>query len=212
MIETVVFDVGGVLCASPPGEFAQVDEEYGLRPSTLEGFIRGGDLWARVETGRMPLTEFFGQAIATIEADQGVTVAEERLEQMLHRCMGGAVREDMVALVHDLKAAGHRTAIMSNIFAEKREWLRSFCGEGAVDVFCDSSEVGIRKPDQAIYDRLIELLGGVDPRTVGFVDDFAENLEPAAAMGMTVVLYESPAQVRSELAAAGARIALGDAA
>lgn len=58
MIRAVVFDVGGVLCASPPGEFAKVDDEYGLPPRTLEGFIRGGDMWVQVEHGRMTLDDF----------------------------------------------------------------------------------------------------------------------------------------------------------
>jgi epoxide hydrolase-like predicted phosphatase len=204
VIDAVVFDVGGVLCASPVDEFSKVDVEYGLPADTLQGFIRGGSLWGEVERGRKPLTVFFDECVTTIRADHGVEVPPARLELMLHACMGGAVRAGMVSLVNEISAAGHKTGLLTNIFAERREWLHGLCGDGVVDVICDSSEVGMRKPDEEIYVRLLQMLD-LPAERVAFVDDFQENLDPASAMGMTTVLYEGEDQVRAALADAGVR-------
>lgn len=200
-----MFDVGGVLCPSPLDEFAKVDAEHGLPAGTVMSHIRGGDEFARVETGRLPIADFFAGCIAAIEAEHGVTVAPGRLDRMMHACMGDSTRPEMLALLRDVKAAGHQTALLTNIFAERREWLHSTFPDDVVDVYCDSSEVGLRKPERPIYDKLLELLGR-RAEQVAFVDDFPENLEPARAMGMTVILFESPAQARADLAAAGVRI------
>ena len=51
-----------------------------------------------------------------------------------------------------------------------------------------SGEVGLRKPDPAIYALAAERLG-LAPETCVFVDDLPGNLKPAAAIGMATVLH-----------------------
>ena len=56
-----------------------------------------------------------------------------------------------------------------------------------LEVFGDivvSGEVGLRKPDTAIYRLALDRFG-LDPSNVLFVDDLAGNVEAAAALGMT---------------------------
>ncbi|WP_250287242.1 MULTISPECIES: HAD family hydrolase [unclassified Frankia] len=206
MIGAVVFDVGGVLCPSPVGEFEKVDAEYGLPTGTVMSFVRGGELFARCETGRMPIAEFYRRCSAAIAEKHRVDVPAQRLDAMLWACMGDNVRPEMAALVVEVRAAGYRTALLTNIFAERRDWLHALLPAGAIDVYGDSSELGLRKPDPAIYRRLLEMLGH-GPREVVFVDDFPENLVPARDLGMVDVRYESPRQVRRALVEAGVRIA-----
>lgn len=206
MIEAVVFDVGGVLCPSPLDEFTKVDVEYGLPEGTVMSFVRGGGDFARCETGRMPITEFYELCVARIAEVHGVQVPPQRLDAMLWACMGDTVRPEMRELVIEIKAAGHQTALLTNIFAERRDWLHSIFPPGTIDVFGDSSELGMRKPEQPIYERLVELLGR-RPGEIAFVDDFPENLAPARAMGIVDILFESPEQVRRDLIEAGVRIA-----
>jgi haloacid dehalogenase-like hydrolase len=126
---------------------------------------------------------------------------------MMRALMGGdAVRPTMRELVIEIKAAGYRTGLLTNIFAERREWLHAIFPEGTIDVFGDSSALGLRKPEQPIYDKLVQLLG-CRPEEIAFVDDFPENLAPARAMGIVDIQYESPEQVRRDLIEAGVRIA-----
>jgi epoxide hydrolase-like predicted phosphatase len=210
LIRAVTFDVGGVLCPSPLDEFGKVDAEYGLPAGTVMDFIRGGDIFQRVETGRMPIAEFYRRCSESIAADHGITVPVERLDVMMDGCMGTSMRPEMLALVTEVKEAGYQTALLTNIFAERREWLHGLFADGIIDVFCDSSEVGLRKPEPPIYHKLLEMLGRPAAEVV-FVDDFAENLHTACELGIATVLFESAEQVRSQLAGLGVTIDSGRA-
>src|SRR5207253_1592699 len=57
-----------------------------------------------------------------------------------------------------------------------------------LDVAVFSSEVGWRKPHPAIFERALELLGGIAPERTLFVgDSLANDVAGAAAFGMTTV-------------------------
>jgi putative hydrolase of the HAD superfamily len=68
------------------------------------------------------------------------------------------------------------------------------------DVMIESSKVGVRKPDQRIYELACEALGVV-PSDVAFVDDLGVNLKPARAMGMTTIKVVSEEQLLTDLEA-----------
>ena len=52
-----------------------------------------------------------------------------------------------------------------------------------------SGDLGMRKPDAAIYAHVLADLGA-EPAEVLFVDDRPKNLEPAAKLGMQTVCYD----------------------
>jgi epoxide hydrolase-like predicted phosphatase len=210
MIQAIVFDVGGVLCSSPIDEFTKVDREYGLPAGTVMALVRGGDMFARCETGRMTLAEFNAHSSETIAAEHGVKVPTERLESMFHACMGDNIVPEMRDMVMEIKRAGYQTGLLTNIFAERRAWLHSIFPAGTIDVYADSSELGLRKPELPIYERLLEMLGK-PAEAVVFVDDFPENIAPARALGMVDILFSSPEQARRQLIASGVRITPGAA-
>jgi epoxide hydrolase-like predicted phosphatase len=205
MIEAVVFDVGGVLCPSPLNEFIKVDREYSLPEGTVMSFMRGGGDFALCETGQLPVSEFYDRCVGRIAEAHNVQISPQRLDEMLEACMGKTVPE-MINLVIEIKAAGYQTALLTNIFAERRTWLHAIFPHGTIDVFGDSAELGLRKPELPIYHKLIEMLGRL-PGEIAFVDDFAENLVPARSLGIIDILFESPEQVRQRLIQAGVRIA-----
>jgi HAD superfamily hydrolase (TIGR01509 family) len=95
------------------------------------------------------------------------------------------------ALLETLRARGLALAVVSN--AIDPPWLlhRDLEQDGIaerVDAAVFSSEVGWRKPHRAIFDRALELLGGIDPTRALFVgDSLANDVAGAAALGMTTV-------------------------
>lgn len=200
-----MFDVGGVLTPSPLDAFTRVDTTYGLAAGTAMSFFRGGALFSGCEIGALAFADFCDQAVAEILRQQHIEVPASAMAGVMDACMGTDLNHEMLALVREVKAAGHRVGLLTNIFAERRPWLDGLFPPGTIDVVADSSELGLRKPDQAIYDRLVEMLD-LPGEQIAYVDDFAENLEPAAAMGMTTVLFQSPEQVRRDLVAAGVGI------
>ncbi|MGK5742706.1 HAD family hydrolase [Micromonospora sp. URMC 103] len=85
-----------------------------------------------------------------------------------------------------LRGDGHPLALVSNATSETAEaWPRSRLAR-RFDVAVFSSDVGLAKPDPAIYRAAAERLG-VEPAECVFVGDGADGeLAGAAAVGMTV--------------------------
>jgi 2-haloacid dehalogenase len=102
-----------------------------------------------------------------------------------------------------LRSRGRRVAALSNFSAESWPWAAArfpFLGwfEGVVI----SGEVGVAKPDPAIYRIAIERLS-LDPASTLFVDDVPVNVEAARACGIEAVVFEGPEQLRRDLEARG---------
>jgi HAD superfamily hydrolase (TIGR01509 family) len=204
-IRSVVFDVGGVLVVSPLGEFAKVDTEYGLAEGTAMNLFRGGSVFVECETGKTTFAKFSAAAVAGIQAEQGIAVPPERLATMMDAIMGDAVEPGMYAFVLELKAAGLQIGILSNTYRELDGWMRAAFPEGTVDVFAPSYLLGLRKPDLAIYQRLVEMCG-YPPEQIAFVDDFVENVEGARAAGLHAILFNGEDALRKELRELDVRI------
>ena len=66
------------------------------------------------------------------------------------------------------------------------------------DVIIESSVVGVRKPNPAIYEMACEALG-VSPAEAAFLDDLGINLKPAKLMGMHTIKVIDEAQAISDL-------------
>jgi putative hydrolase of the HAD superfamily len=68
------------------------------------------------------------------------------------------------------------------------------------ELVIDSSEVGIRKPDPAIYRLALERLGGIEPERSVFLDDAPGNVRAAEDLGMHAILVgDDPAPALAEL-------------
>ncbi len=65
-----------------------------------------------------------------------------------------------------------------------------------------SSTIGLRKPDAAAYDHVVNAIGVPASRIV-FFDDLPENIEGARARGLTAVQVKSSDDVAHTLAALG---------
>ena len=116
------------------------------------------------------------------EAGLGTIAAEGLLARMF---AGLSPDHGMADLVGKARAAGVRTALLSNSFGleyPREDWDRLF------DITVISGEVGLRKPDAAIY-RLTCARLGVDPTDAVFVDDMSPNVDAADALGMAGVLH-----------------------
>lgn len=69
-------------------------------------------------------------------------------------------------------------------------------------LFISSCFVGLRKPESGIYRLAIETTQ-INPEECCFVDDRAQNLEPAAKLGMRTIQMQSIAQLREHLGKLG---------
>ena len=140
-----------------------------------------------LETGRLTEAEFFVRLCERHAAGghDRIDPAEAR-DILFGRPM--VASEVMVDAVRRVRAAGHRTALLTN---NAREWGVTWRPliplEELFDLVLDSSEIGLRKPDPAIY-RLTCRELGLAPVECLFVDDLECNVVAARELGMAALL------------------------
>ena len=116
------------------------------------------------------------------------------------------VHDDVVAHVAGLRADGYRTALVTNNVREgSATWRAMIPVDDLFDVVVDSSAVGMRKPDPAIFTHTLDLLGGIAPDRAVFLDDVEGNLVGARLAGLHTILVERPARPRAGRARPPAR-------
>ena len=97
--------------------------------------------------------------------------------------------EDSLPVVHELRDRGVKTALVSNCSHSTRPIVERL---GLADAFDDivlSFEVGLRKPDAAIYREALRRLD-VEPAHAVFVDDQPDYCDGAAAVGIETYLID----------------------
>jgi len=209
-IEAVIFDYGGVLSTTPFAGIAEFERQMGYPEKSLARLLFGAGAsaqgpteaipdhdWHLLETGRLTLDEFHLRLVARSEAALGRPLDLGVYAQFL-RDLGVGVHWMMVHRVRELGAQGYRTAILTNNIKEwGRYWKESIPLE-LFDVVVDSCDVGLRKPDPAIFRLTCERLG-VAPEAAVFLDDTRRHVESARAVGLQAVLVRDPWDALAEL-------------
>lgn len=112
-------------------------------------------------------------------------VSEEYALQMLTLSIGRQrTIPQTAALIADLKAAGYKLYVLSNMSKEFIDYLRKQDVYASFDGEVISCEEGVVKPMPEIYDVLIERFDLDVSRTM-FIDDRAENVAMGEQKGIT---------------------------
>ena len=191
----LIVDFGGVLTTDVFASFRAFCEAEGLEPDAVRDRFRG-DAEARglleaLEVGAISEADYEPRLAAVL----GVAP-----EGLIDRLFGGMQPDEaMLDGVRAARRAGVRTGMLSNSWGDDRYDRAQL--EELFDAWVISGEVGLRKPDPAIYELVAERLGLAAAACV-FVDDLPGNLKPAAALGMATVLHRGEAQVTLKRAGA----------
>lgn len=190
-IEAVCFDFGGVFIASPFAAAARAARDLGVPEAEMLELVFGpydqdGDHpWHRLERGQLTFDEATAQIAALAESTGRGRI--EPMDVLIGMASDREPREFVVELVRDLRGAGVRTGIITNNIREFGEaWRAMIPVDELFDDIVDSCEVGVRKPDPAIYRLACERLG-VAPERALFIDDHQGNVVGARAIGMGAV-------------------------
>lgn len=207
-VDAVLFDFAGVLSTSPrPAMESRTEGFEDVDPMVMLNLLLGpfaddGEHpWHDLECGRITMDEF-DAALEPLWRAEGFESfpSPPRGDDFLAHIHPVA---EMIDLARDVRAAGYRTAIVSNNVREWGVWQEAWDAHELVDVVIDSCEVGLRKPNPAIWELAIDRLGGPPIERCLFLDDFPWNVEPAARLGLQTVLVDDPvvaaAEVRSRL-------------
>lgn len=193
---TVVFDLGGVL-ASETTHVADVARRLGVEaPDVREPY------WANrlpYDKG-CPDLEYWSTVGRAVGVDVDAHLAEElgRHDAMLW----GQLRPEAEQILADVSAAGHPVWLLTSApttmaaVIDEAPWRSHLRGRVV------SGEVGLIKPDEAIYEH-VESVTGASGADLAFIDDKAHNLEVPARRGWHTHLWSDDADTRRWLESLG---------
>jgi putative hydrolase of the HAD superfamily len=202
MIEAVFWDFGGVFTASPFHAVRPYSASLGLAHDDLLEMVFGpyhldtDHPWHRLERGEGTLEAAMAAAVAA---------AGRRGVAFDPRAFFGAMRDDIdrsivADTVRELRARGVKHCIITNNAKEFADgWRQMLPIDELFDDVVDSSAVGMRKPNPAIYELAMARLGVTDATRAVFLDDFEPNVAAARALGMHGVVVEHPEPAMAEL-------------
>jgi HAD superfamily hydrolase (TIGR01509 family) len=196
--QVVIFDLGKVLVDF---DYHKAGHRIAARGKSsaeeVRRFIDHSPLLVRYESGQITTAQFFAAVVA---ATHFAGTAEEFAEFFadIFIPMPG-----MIALHAELRRQGVPTFILSNTNELAISHIRrQFPFYAGFDGYILSYQVGAMKPAEKIYAAMEALTGKAGAELV-FIDDRPENIATAAARGWQVILQESEAKTRAQLAALG---------
>jgi putative hydrolase of the HAD superfamily len=147
-----------------------------------------------LERGECSGSEFEQILAAELLRTDGAAVAAQGL---LRRMFAASVPVPaMYDTIRALRKAGFSTALLSNSWGCD-EYPRADFPE-LFDTVVISAEVGMRKPEEAIFLHAAQTLG-LPPQECVFIDDIQANIDAAAACGMAAVLHTEAAATATAL-------------
>ena len=202
--QVVIFDLGGVVFNWQPlrlirevfPERARNDEEAArLQADVFQSHHPEGD-WAQWDLGRVDAPELARRIAQRLGIQSHeITAFIEALAPHMQ------VKQDTVALIHALKAAGHRLLYLSNMPETLARWIERDHPFG--DWFEDgvfSARSGHVKPSESIYRYAIERLG-LQGQSPVFVDDMPRNVEVAQRLGWRSIHFQAADRLKEQLQA-----------
>jgi putative hydrolase of the HAD superfamily len=193
--KAVIFDYGNVLCQSQPvadtqalanilelpvPQFTQVYWQF--RVAYDEGSLDPAGYWKSVaRTASRELAPAQIDALTEIDSRSWSHAAPVTPQW-----------------ARDLRAAGIRTALLSNMPFPVRDYILRCAWLPDFDVRVFSCETGLCKPEPEIYRNCLSQLG-VQPSEVLFLDDREPNIRTAEALGLHAVLFTEPACAAREI-------------
>lgn len=199
-LRAVVFDYGMVLTGTPDAEAH--DAMVRITGLAVEQFERL--YWAdrhAYDEGKLSGIAFWQQMVR----DGNLALGQEEIEELNRIDARMWTTEDptMVAWQQKIKERGLRTAILSNMGDSVLESIeREFKWIANFDVLVWSFQLGIAKPDLAIYRHVLHQLG-TRPEETLFLDDKRVNVDAARSLGMKAIEFTTAEQLRDDLIKAG---------
>lgn len=194
-IETVVFDLGGVLIDwNPEYLFRKIFEDEAEMRHFLEKIATPD--WNEQQDAGRPLAEATEWLVERHpEHEAAIRAYYGRWEEML----GGAIRKTVAILEEIHTRDEHRLYALTNwsaetfpIARERYAFLQRFEG------ILVSGEEKLKKPDTRIY-RLLAERYGIEPERALFIDDSLRNVKGAREVGFQAIHFQSPEELEADL-------------
>jgi len=192
---TVIFDLGGVLIDwNPDYVFKTIFEKEEEKKWFFDNICTSD--WNEEQDAGRSLKEATEELITKFpDHEPNIRAFYDRWEEML----GGPI-EGTVEVLKNLRsreelklyALTNWSAETFPVALERYDFLHWFDGRLV------SGEEKTRKPFMDIYEKLISRFN-INPKEAVYIDDNMRNLHPARELGMHIIHFKSPEQLKEEL-------------
>lgn len=193
-IKHVFFDIGGVLGSNgwDREQRQSAVDHFGLDEADFQW--RHEDVVAEWEEGRITLDEYLD--IAVFHTDRDFS-RQDFIQFMFAQSVA---YPDSIAVARELaETSRFRMMTLNNESADlNNHRIQTFGLLPIFDAFVSSCWLGVRKPFRRFYNSALGI-AQCEPAKSLFIDDRQQNLTPAKAMGMNVILFKSAPQLRADL-------------
>jgi putative hydrolase of the HAD superfamily len=196
-IDAVVFDLGNVLVRVDEALGAgRLAARTGKTREEVERYFYGTPHAAEFGMGKMTRQVFY----RTVAQDLGFDGPYEEFARIWAEVFTPI--PPMIALAEGLKGRVPRVLLSNTNVIHIEHILETFPFVSEFDDQILSHEVGLLKPDEAIYRLALKRCGLTAEHTV-FIDDLVANVEGARRVGMQAIHHQTPEQTRQELTKLG---------
>jgi putative hydrolase of the HAD superfamily len=191
-----MFDYGGVVSQPPsPEEVASLAGAAGVSVTALRDVYWE---WRRAyDLAELDASGYWRQVGRSL--GRGFSEAEISELVRLDSASWLRLQAGTVALIEDLAAAGLPLALLSNAPGELAEAISALPVAAYFGHLLFSCQLKLAKPDPECYTRALATLGASAEEVI-FIDDRAENVAAAAALGLRSVHFTSPDETRAAVA------------
>ena len=182
MYKNIIFDLGGVMVDFDPktylvDRFCNAEVEEQVSQLTFES-----EEWKLLDAGLLSRYEANQRMLTHAKEHDCVFEVQGVLDDWMSMLRP---RRRMQTLVAQLKQRGYCVYYLSNIPEDVLDLLMHRDFEGLFDGGVASCEVKINKPDPRIYQALLDKYHLRADESI-FIDDRADNLVPASALGFGI--------------------------
>lgn len=185
MIKNIIFDLGGVLLDIDYQKSIDAFKNRGIDDfEDMFSQFKADELFEKLETGKISETDFY----AAIKKRTGHTIVNEEIDQAWNALILSFRKESLEIL--EKLSADYKLYLLSNTNNIHLKYFKSLftreTGKPLLDAYFIkawySSEVGLRKPGQEIFQFALQEENLVAAETL-FIDDTLANIETAQKLG-----------------------------
>ena len=202
-IELILFDLGNVLVDFDFSISAKrIGNFCGKGPKEIFNLFFNSEITCLFEAGKISPVDFF----AKVKEMLGLSLSYEAFVPIWNEIFFlSAANRAVYSMVNNLSRS-YKTAMVSNIDILHYEYLKK--NFPVFNVFHNiflSYELGLVKPDPAIYQQVLQCLGA-EPEAVFYTDDRPELVESARNLGIKAFIFSGALQLEDDLLSVGVNI------
>jgi epoxide hydrolase-like predicted phosphatase len=193
-IRAIIWDLGGVLLRTEDLTYREKwEKKLGLEAWELADLVFRNEVSQLATVGKASVDDIWKSLQKELDLEYEES---ERLKNDFFA--GDRMDERLISFIRHLRGP-YKTGMITNAWPDIRHWIENeWKIADAFDHILISAEVGLVKPDPAIYNLCLQTLN-VTPDEAIFIDDFIENIHGARAVGMHAIRFQNPEQVCKEL-------------